>query len=656
MNHRLHVDVAHRIFLRVLVPAFLVCNLIAIAASADDGGWPTYGGDPGGSRYSPLAQITPANVKQLKVAWTFRTGDLGHDFVGGKALTFEATPILYDGALYFTTMETNVVAIDAASGKLRWRYDTHTRRDLRFASPASRGVSLWVDTAAPSAKACRARIFAPTLDARLLALDAATGKLCEDFGNRGQIDLSKDVRAENSPGWQQYSVTSPPAILGDKVIVGSAIGDNRAVQLELGIVRAFDARSGRLLWSWDPIPRNRSNPVYREWSDAGAKLTGAANAWAPLSVDARRKLVFVPTGSASPDYFGGERPGPNRWADSVVALNGDTGKFVWGQQLVHHNLWDYDAPAQPVLVDIDHDGKRVPGVIQATKTGLLFTFDRATGRPIFPIEERPAPQDAVPGETPSRTQPFPVAPPPLVRHARITPDDAWGLTFWDRGKCRALIERSRRGDIYTPPSTQDTITIPGAAGGMNWGGIAFDPVRQIAVVNSMDAPFVVALVPRAELSAASKSSEYTKFQFARQIETPYGMRRRPFLSPFGAPCVKPPWGTLAAVDMVNGTIKWQVPLGNLPYIGTNVGMPNIGGAVVTASRLIFIAATIDDRFRAFDIETGKLLWEVKLPAGGQASPMTYSINGRQYVVIAAGGHGGLDTTRGDYVIAYALPH
>lgn len=654
MNHRDWFEVASRIVLRAFI-SLLAGTLIGAPLLADDAGWPAYGGDPGGSRYSPLAQITSANVKRLDVAWTFRTGDLGRDFVGGKALTFEATPILYDGTLYFTTMETNVVAIDAASGKLRWRYDTHTRRDLRFASPASRGVSLWVDSAAPPTKACRARIFAPTLDARLIALDAGTGKPCEEFGDHGQVDLSRGVRFENVSGWQEYSVTSPPAILGNNVIVGSAIGDNRAVQLELGIVRAFDARSGRLVWSWDPIPRDRSNPVYREWSEAGAKLTGAANAWAPLSVDVQRGLVFVPTGSASPDYFGGARPGSNRWADSVVALRGDTGKLVWGQQLVHHNLWDYDTPAQPVLADIVHDGKRVPGVIQATKAGLLFTFDRVTGKPIFPIEERPVPQDAAPGETPSPTQPFPVAPPPLARHARVTPDDAWGLTFWDRGKCRAMIERARSEGIYAPPSTQDTITIPGAAGGMNWGGIAFDPVRQIAVVNSMDLPWIVALVPRAELSAASKSSEYKDFQFARQTGTPYGMRRRPFLSPFNVPCVKPPWGTLSAVDMANGTIKWQVPLGNLPYLGTNVGVPSIGGSLVTASGLIFIAATIDDRFRAFDVATGHLLWEVKLPAGGQASPMTYSINGRQYVVIAAGGHGGAHTTRGDYLVAYALP-
>jgi quinoprotein glucose dehydrogenase len=658
MNRRSDIDVARALAGRFLTPcALLVVIALPDLAAAGDVGWAAYGGDSGGSRYSPLEQVTAANVKQLKVAWTFRTGDLGGDFIGGKALTFEATPILYNSVLYLTTMETNVVAIDAVSGKLRWRYNTRTRRDLHFASPASRGVSLWVDSSTPEANVCHARIFAPTLDSRLIALDAATGKPCDDFGDYGQINLSEGIRSKDSPGddWRNYAVTSPPAILGDKVIVGSAIGDNRAVELELGVVRAFDARSGRLVWSWDPIPRDRSNSVYREWSESGAKRTGAANAWAPLSVDTQRKLVFVPTGSASPDYFGGERPGSNRWANSVVALHGDTGKLAWGQQLVHHDLWDYDMASQPVLVDLVHDGKRVPGVIQPTKMGLLFTFHRETGKPIFPIEERPVPQDAAPGETPSPTQPFPIAPPPLVRQSAVTPDDAWGLTFWDRGKCRALIEQYRFEGMYAPPSVTDTITVPGNAGGVNWGGVAFDPVRQVAVVNSMNLPFVVALVPRAALRDAYQSGDYKGFEFARQTGTPYGMRRKPFLSPLGIPCVKPPWGTLSAVDMVSGTIKWQVPLGDAPYLRTNLGVPNVGGSLVTGSGLIFIAATIDDRFRAFDTATGKLLWEVKLPAGGQASPMTYSINGRQYVVIAAGGHGGARTTRGDYVVAYALP-
>jgi quinoprotein glucose dehydrogenase len=635
---------------------------LAIAASAAHSapiaqtGWPAYGGDAGGMRYSSLAQITPANVARLRIAWTYRTGETGRGVADWKRSAFEATPILFEGTLYLTTSGTNVVALDAASGTLRWRHDTHTSRRLHYSDGVSRGVSLWVDRSVPAGKLCRARIFAPTLDGRLIALDAATGQPCRDFGRDGAVDLLRDVRSTYDPrsGWRNYLVTSPPAILGDKVIVGSSIGDNRAVRSELGIVRAFDARSGKLLWSWDPIPRDPSNPVYREWSAAGARVTGAANAWAPLSVDAERHLVFVPTGSASPDYYGGERPGPDRWSDSLVALDGETGKLVWGRQLVHHDLWDYDLSSQPTLVTLRHDGHVIPAVIQPTKTGLLFTFDRQSGAPIFPIVERPVPQDGAPGEAPSPTQPFPLAPPPLVRQGPVKPGDAFGILYLDKLACRRRIEKYRSEGIFTPPSLRDSLVQPGNAGGFNWGGIAFDPVRQLAIGNSMNLPFVVALVKRDELREQSASARFRGWEFAPQKGTPYGMRRTIFKSALGIPCVRPPWSTLAAVDMAHGTIKWQVPLGDTPFVHRNLGIPSLGGPIATASGLVFIAASLDGRLRAFDAETGKILWAAKLPAGGQATPMTYSVGGRQYLVIAAGGYKDA-STRGDYVIAYTLP-
>ena len=639
-------------------PLFLFSCLATGAALAapPEAGWPVYGGDAGGTRYSPLAQITPANVDGLRVAWIFRTGELGKDVKDWERSAFEATPILYDGVLYLTTSSTNVVAVDAATGELRWRYDSHTNDRLHYSDGVSRGVSLWVDEASPASSACHARVFAPTLDSRLLALDAASGKPCEDFGDKGAVDLLKDVHSKDEPDdeWRNYLVTSPPVILDGKVIVGSSIGDNRAVEEELGIVRAFDAKSGKLVWSWDPIPRDPSNPVYKEWAPESVKLASAANAWAPLSADPARHLVFVPTGSASPDFFGGERPGDNRWANSLVALDADTGKLVWGYQLVHHDLWDYDLASQPALVDLVHDGRHVDAVIQATKTGFLYTFDRVSGAPLFPITEKPVPQDAVPGEMPSPTQPFPAAPPALVRQGPVTPDDAWGVAWFDTRGCRGRIESYRSEGIFQPPSTKDSIMQPGNAGGMNWGSIAFDPERQIAVVNSMDLPFVVALVPRAQLHEEYMSGKYSNFDYARQEGTPYGMRRTAFKSGLGIPCVKPPWGRLTGVDMATGTIKWQIPLGDTPFIHMNLGMPGLGGPIVTASGLVFIAASLDDRLRAFATDSGKMLWEVKLPAGGQATPMTYSLDGRQYLVIAAGGYKG-DSTRGDYVIAYALP-
>ncbi|MGE5624459.1 MAG: pyrroloquinoline quinone-dependent dehydrogenase [Bacillota bacterium] len=643
--------------LKSLIAFFALGTVGTALAAPGDAGWPAYGGDAGGTRYSPLTQINRENVKDLRVVWVFRTGELGQGVKDWDRSAFEATPILYDGALYFTTPSTNVIAIDAATGGLRWKHDSHNRNDLHYSDGVSRGVSLWVDEASPASAPCHARIYAPTLDSRLLALDAATGKSCEDFGEHGEVNLLKDVHSVDAPDgeWRNYLVTSPPAIVDGKVIVGSSIGDNRAVQLELGILRAFDARSGKLLWSWDPIPRDPSNPVYKEWSPEGAKITGAANAWAPLSVDAARHLVYVPTGSASPDFFGGERPGDNRWANSLVALDANTGKLVWGYQLVHHDLWDYDLASQPALVDLVHDGRHVPAVIQADKTGFLFTFDRETGTPVFPIVEKPVPQDAVPGETPSPTQPFPSAPPALVRQTPVKPEDAWGGAFFNTHACRQVIEADRSEGIFQPPSTKESIMLPGNAGGSNWGSLAFDPVRQIAVADTMDLAFQVALVPRDQLEVELKDPQYDDWEFGRQRGTPYAMRRRVFKAHFGIPCLTPPWGKLTAVDMEHGTIKWQIPLGDDPLLHVNIGMPVIGGPMVTAGGLVFIAASLkDDRFRAFDLETGKLLWDDKLPAGGQATPMTYSVGGRQFVVIAAGGYKG-DTTRGDYVVAYALP-
>ncbi|HWX81362.1 MAG TPA: pyrroloquinoline quinone-dependent dehydrogenase [Steroidobacteraceae bacterium] len=642
----------HRLF--ALLTSFTVIGIAA--AAAPDAGWPAYGGDAGGTRYSPLAEITPSNVAQLRVAWTFRTGELGQGVKDWSRSAFEVTPILYDGTLYLTTSSTDVVAVNAGDGTLRWRHDSQSRKDLHYSDGVSRGVSLWVDEASEAKAMCHARIYAPTLDARLLALDAATGKPCADFGEHGAVNLLNDVRSQFKEGdeWRNYLVTSPPAILDGKVIVGSSIGDNRAVLEELGSVRAFDARSGKLVWSWDPIPRDPANPVFKEWSAERVAAASAANAWAPLSVDAARHLVFAPTGSASPDFFGGMRPGDNRWANSVVALEGDTGALKWGQQLVHHDLWDYDVGSQPTLADLVHDGRHVAAVIQATKTGFLYTFDRDNGAPIFPIIEKPVPQDAVPGEQPSPTQPYPVAPPALTRQAPVAADDAWGVAWFDTRACRKRIAGYRSEGMFQPPALKDSLMQPGNAGGANWGGIAFDPKRQLAVVNTMNLPFVVALIPRAEFIKQRESQDYKDFEFARQEGTPYGMRRTAFKSALGVPCVKPPWGMLTAVDMEHGTIKWQVPLGDAPYVHLNIGMPAIGGPIVTASGITFIAASLDGRMRAFDSDSGKRLWEVKLPAGGQATPMTYSIGGRQYVVIAAGGYKS-DTPRGDYLVAYSLP-
>jgi quinoprotein glucose dehydrogenase len=626
-------------------------------AGEEESDWSVYGGDAGGNRYANSAQIDVNNVGRLQVAWHYRTGELGIGFARADKLAFEATPILVANTLYLSTPTDIVIALDPATGTERWRYDPHIARNVRYAEATSRGVASWLDLVADTAAPCSHRIFIGTLDARLIAVDGRNGQPCKTFGNAGAVDLTSGVRVRDRG---DYLVTSPPAIYRDLVIVGSAIGDNRAVDVERGVVRAFDARTGALRWSWDPLPTDPVSAKTQGWNPAAAARVGAANAWSIMSIDAGRGLLFVPTGAASPDHFGGERLGDNVHANSLVALRADNGEMVWHRQLVHHDLWDYDVPAQPLLVDIEREGKAIAAVVQATKTGQLFVFDRETGEPVFEVVERPVPRSNVPGEAASLTQPFPVTP-SLVSHAAVTTHDAWGLTFFDRGKCRELIGKYRSEGIFTPPSLQGTILSPGYAGGVNWGSLAFDDDRQLVIAAVNHLPTVVTLVPRAGLNAMQHASEWANSEFSQAQGTPYAIRREPLLSPLGLPCTAPPWGTLVAVDLRRNTIRWQVVLGSTRDVTPwyfpkrELGMPNMGGPIITAGGLAFIAAATDNYLRAFDIDTGRQLWRGRLPAGGQATPMSYEANGRQFVVIAAGGHGGLGTTRGDHVVAFALP-
>jgi quinoprotein glucose dehydrogenase len=644
----------------VITLAALFATFSAHAADQDWGAW---GGDGRGQRHAAPAQITTQNVGRLELAWTFRTGELGAGFARAPdALTFEATPLLIGTTLYFATATGKAFAIDATTGEERWRFDAQINPNWYYSEMATRGVSYWRDAQSLGGAPCAERIVFASIDARLFALDARSGKRCEGFGADGEVALWKGVRLRSRP---DYQVTSPPAIAGDLAIVGSAIGDNRGTDLELGVVRAFDLRSGREAWHWDPIPRaaripaDATNPDFGDVESQQARWTGAANAWAPFAVDAERGLVFVPTGSASPDFYGGERPGDDHWANSLVALRASNGEFVWGRQLVHHDLWDYDLASQPMLVDVDHAGAKVAAVVQLTKNGQVFVFARETGEPLFPIEERPVPQDVVVGETPSPTQPFSTLP-PLVPHAPVKPEDAVGFTRWDQAKCRDEIAALHSEGIFTPPSLQGSIERPGYAGGSNWGGGSWDPERQLLIANVMDVPMVVALVPRDQFEQQRDSGAYDGWEFARQTGTPYGMRRHALLSPLGAPCTAPPWGKLVAVDLAHGKIAWETPLGTSrdlapwPLWGI-AGAPNSGGPLTTAGGLVFIGATTDNFLRAFDSATGKELWKARLPAGAQATPMSYERGGRQYVVVAAGGHAKLGTKRGDYLLAYALP-
>ena len=534
-------------------------------AQADDENpeWSHYGGSEKGQQYSSADQINRSNVKNLKEAWRFQTGELGQGSKSGYS--FQTTPILVQGKLYLSTGSGIIIAVDPVNGSEHWRYDPKMDRTKPTAETANRGVSSWIDQTREEGQGCFHRIYIGTLDSRLIAVDGETGKPCKDFGDAGEVDLTRDVRLREMRGYE-YSVTSPPVIVGDIVISGSSIGDNNGVEVERGIVRGFDARTGAVIWSFDPIPRNENDPAYHSWKAAEAQNNGAANAWAPLAADSKLGIVYVPTGSASPDFYGGEREGDNLYANSLVALDSQTGEVIWHQQLVHHDVWDYDLPAQPTLVELRRGDAMIPAVIQATKTGLLFTFNRATGEPIFEIEERPVPQNGVPGEHLSKTQPFPVAPPPLLNHKPVSGDDAWGMALFDECNCGDQFDALRSEGIYTPPSLEGTLMMPAYMGGINWGGVAFHPEKQIAIVRVTEAATVVQLIKRDEFEAESRSGKYPESQYSVQAGTPYGMRRQLIMSPIGVPCSAPPWGWIKAVDMVNGKILWEIPHGTIEDI------------------------------------------------------------------------------------------
>ncbi len=622
----------------ILSLLLLVPGLVT-AQTVPDAGWPTYGNDPGGTRYSPAKQMDRGNVAQLRVAWTYRTGALPFDEDLDKKAAFEATPILVDGKLFLSTPYDHVIVLNAVSGVKIWEFDPKLEHPYGFSEVTSRGVSSWRDPAAKAGKTCALRIFIGTLDARLIALDGDTGKPCADFGTDGEVDLTNEVKLRD-PG--DYQVTSAPAIYNDLVITGSSEGDNRAVTLERGIVRAFDARSGKLRWTWDPIA---------PWAYQTSPRTGAGNAWSTISVDAAHDLAFIPTGSASPDYYGGFRKGDDKWANSVVALRASTGEFVWGFQVVHHDLWDYDVASQPTLFAWK-DG--TPAIAITTKMGRVFVLNRLTGVPLLPVEERPAMKSDIPGEESWPTQPASTI--SLVPE-KLSVDDAWGKDEKEKQWCAEQIKAARSGDIFMPPSLQGTLVFPSNVGGVNWGSAAYDPQRHLLFVDTNRLPILVRMIPRADFDAARKNatdSDRLHGEFARQTGAPYAMFRTPLLAPSGLPCNAPPWGTVAAVDLFAGRKIWDVPLGS--YIpGMDTGTITLGGPMVTAGGILFTSAATDNYLRAFDSETGKEIWKYQLPAGGQATPMTYSIGGKQYIVIAAGGHGKLGTKQGDYVIAFTLP-
>lgn len=637
--------------------------------SATAQGWPAYGGDRGASKYSPLTQINRKNVKDLELAWTYRTGDGVGPMREVMSYGLGVTPILLPeeagGTLILCSAFDRLIALDPATGEEIWSFDPKIERGVQGIQYKCRGVAQWRDQQADPGAACTWRIFMVTVDQRLMAFDTRTGEPCASFGESGTVDLVPYIDA-TPPATDTRGVRTymPPVIVSDTVILGSAGGSKfRRVKAPSGAVRAFDARTGALKWIFDPVPRNPNDPQAGNWTAEALEITGGANVWTLMSVDVERDLVFLPTSSASPNYYGGTRPGDNRYANSIVALKGSTGELVWHFQIIHHDVWDWDLASQPMLVDVTRDGEIIPAVAQLTKHGFIFVFNRETGESLFEIEERPVPTDGVPTDELSPTQPFPSAPPPLTPLG-VTPDDAWGFTFYDKAACRKIIENLRYGEIFTPPSTQGTVIMPGMVS--NWGSGAFDPARNLLVTNAQRFPLFIRLVPMAELDLNAPRPRNAGIPGGPPgpIEgTPYGLERgkQQVFSPFGVPCTEPPWYTLTAVDLAKGEIEWSVPLGTIDKLAPlpiplKLGAPGMGGPIVTAGGLVFIGATADEKFRAFDIDTGEELWTRTVPTAAMATPMTYEIGGRQFVVIAVGGHNAYYRDKiGDYLLAFALP-
>jgi quinoprotein glucose dehydrogenase len=631
------------------LPVFVVLLLGVLACRADDvlTGWPVVGGAKGGGHYTALAQINARNVRQLQQAWVYRTGDFSTGSPGHRATTFEATPILAHDALFFCTPYNRVIALEAATGKELWSHEPEPKLDRAYNQQHSlicRGVSHWEEPNPDASKPCQGRVFQGVLDGRLEALDARTGRLCADFAAGGIINLN----AIDNGGIGDVNLTSAPVIFEDLVIVGSAVSDNHRTNMPSGFVRAFDARTGEERWHWSPIPEALRGQV------------GAGNVWAPMSVDVERGILYAPTTSPSPDFWGGLRTDPLPGVNALIALNVRTGALIWQYQTVYHDLWDYDLPAQPTLVEVRRDGRTIPAVAQPTKTGFLFVLDRETGEPVFPVVERGVPVSTVEGEHASATQPAPLLPHPVARQG-MTLDDVWGITPIDRAVCVARIRELQNDGFFTPPSLKGSIEIPWAAGGTNWGGMAYDPRSRLAILNAMNIAGYVRLYPSSEIERLRQSIP-AGIELAPQIGAPFAMERGLLLSPLGIPCSRPPWGVILALDLDTGELRWPHPFGTAPVgvLGLRApakwGAPNLGGPLVTASGLVFIGATSDGMFRALNTWTGDVLWEHALPFPGAATPMSFqAADGRQFMVIAAGGSILLQSPIGDALVAFALP-
>jgi len=617
-----------------------------------DGDWWQYGRTPLGQRYSPLTQITVDNVDDLKEAWRYQTGDVKRPEDVGET-TYQVTPLKVGDTLYLCTPHNWAIAVDAATGKEKWKYDPQAGLNPDRQHQTCRGVTYYRDTAAAAGAPCAERVYLPTSDARLIALDAGNGTVCTSFADQGALHLEAGMKYK--PEGYYYS-TSPPVIVGRKIIIGGAVNDNYSTEEQSGVIRAFDVDTGALIWNWDSGNPTETAPL----PPGQTYTTNSPNSWSVFSVDEALGLVYVPLGNQVPDQLGmGRSANVEKYSSSIVALEVETGRDRWVRQTVHHDLWDMDVPAQPVLVDLTKaDGTTVPALVGPTKQGDIYVLDRRTGEPILPVTEQPAPGGAIPEDFSAPTQPISAltfTPPPLRE------SDMWGVTMFDQLACRIRFHQLNYEGRYTPPSLNGTLVYPGNFGVFNWGSVAVDPDRQVMFGMPTYLAFTSRLVPRADIPAPGQGDKGSEQGLNRNEGAPYGVVMGPFLGPLNIPCQAPPWGYVAGADLSSGKIAYKHRNGTvydmtaLP-LPIKLGVPGIGGPMITRGGVAFLAAAVDNYLRAYDLTTGRELWKARLPAGGQATPMTYALaDGRQMVVIVAGGHGSIGTKAGDYVIAYALP-
>jgi quinoprotein glucose dehydrogenase len=618
---------------------------------ASDGSqaWYTFTGQLNAQKYATADQITPDNVGKLQAAWQLHTGDVsdGKNPKGPKASDWGATPLFVNDTLYVSTVFDRIFALEPDTGKVKWTFDTKvplvdpTQGELK-----NRGLSYWQAAAPVAGQPCQKIVYLGTMDGKVFALDADSGKACTGFGQNGVLDINQWNTVNNK--WP-LSILQPPTVYKNELFIGWSGQDwTQAVQPP-GSLFAVDAQTGKLNWKFDSIP-----------PDLDPK-TGTSNVWSSMSVDTENNLVFIPISSPSPDYYGGDRLAPMPLSTSVTALNADTGAVVWSYQIVHHDIWDYDTNSAPVLFDLNQDGKTVPALIQSSKQGFLYVLNRLTGQPIYPIEEKPVPASDIQGEQASATQPWPTTP------VATTPDKFPGISsladLMSGGYCSKTMAGLRYEGRYTPPSLKGTLAFPATAGGVEWGGGALDPTTNTYVVNSSQVAQIYKLVKRDDynqINAGKNVEQKNANGYFAQEGAPYGFELQTFLNPLGMPCWNGPYGTLSSYDLNTGKLNWQEPFGEVQkwgfYMPDSWGSVTIGSPVITKTGVIFIGASMDSRVRAIDLKTGKVLWKALVDAPAVAEPAIYTYKGKEYVVFAAGGNSILEPKVGDQLIAFALPN